>query len=226
MSFTFATVAEGPTDHAVLQNILMGLFKEYGVESGDINAVQPLLDETGKQQPDSPGGWKQVLHWLEQEEFHAAFQFNDFVIVQLDTGVCEEKGYNVPKTINGIAHSPEDLVNLVKVKLRNIIGNNATVYPEGFHYAIAVHDIECWLLPLWGKPQEVSNINTCKQRVDNGLAQAKLAGLRKDDVRTYVSASSEFRKRSRLLEAAKSQKSLQLFCDSLVSIKIEKTDKE
>jgi hypothetical protein len=97
VAITFATVAEGPTDHAVLQNILLGLFKEYGVESGDIRPVQPLLDETGKQQVGSPGGWLQVFRWFEKKRYDEAFQFNDFIVVQIDTDVCEELGYDIKK---------------------------------------------------------------------------------------------------------------------------------
>jgi hypothetical protein len=108
MALTFATVAEGPTDHAVLQNILLGLFKEHGVESGDITPVQPLLDETGKQRPDSPGGWRQVLRWLEQKRYKAAFQFNRHVIIQIDTDACEEKDFGINK-IHEAAQSQKSL---------------------------------------------------------------------------------------------------------------------
>jgi hypothetical protein len=219
MAYTFATVAEGPTDHAVLQNVLIGLFKEHGVESGDITPVQPLLDETGKQLTNSTGGWLQVLRWLEEKRYHAAFQFNDFVIVQIDTDACEEAGYDIAKTVNGVARSPEELVSLVKAKFTRIISDpDIANYSDRFHYAIAVHGIECWLLPLWGRPQESDAILSCKQRVDNALGRANEAGLRKDSVSTYSRASSEFRKKGRLLEAANSQKSLGLFCESLQGI--------
>jgi hypothetical protein len=215
----FATVAEGPTDHAVLQNILLGMFKEHGLESDDITPVQPLLDETGKQLAHSPGGWLQVLRWLEQKRYGDALQYNDFIVVQIDTDSCEETGYDIQKTFNGQACSPEELVRLVRTKLENVIGKaDLEMYCEQFHYAIAVHSIECWLLPLWGKEQELEGIHNCKQRVDNGLGRANLRGLRKDDVRTYSAASSELRKRARLLAVTRSQKSLELFCDSLAQI--------
>src|SRR5580658_9775449 len=110
MALTFATVAEGPTDQAVLQNILLGLFKEHGLESRDITPVQPLLDQTGKQRPDSPGGWLQVLRWLEQKRYRETFQVNDHVIVQIDTDACEQAGFDVARTVNGSARSPEELV--------------------------------------------------------------------------------------------------------------------
>jgi hypothetical protein len=225
VAFTFATVAEGPTDHAVLQNILLGLFKEHGVESGDISPVQPMLDETGKQLPDSPGGWLQVLRWLEQKKYDSALQYNDFVVVQIDTDTCEEVGYDIQKTFNGVARTPEELVGLVKAKLQHVIGpKDEAAYPSKFHFAIAVHGVECWLLPIWGRHQESDEIHNCKQRVDNGLGRANEAGLRKDDVRTYASASSDFRKKARLLEAAQSQKSLKLFCDSLQGIQVARPD--
>jgi hypothetical protein len=128
-------------------------------------------------------------------------------------------GYDIAKTVNGIARSPEELVALVKDKLTGIVGEeNTKAYAGQFHFAIAVHSIECWLLPFWGKAHEADGITTCKQRVDNGLAREKLAGLHKDDVRTYAGASADFRKKARLLDAAKLQTSLGLFCHSLQTI--------
>jgi hypothetical protein len=219
MALTFATVAEGPTDHAVLQNILLGLFKQHGLESGDVTPVQPMLDETGKQRPDSPGGWLQVLRWLEQKRYHDAFQFNEHVIVQIDTDACEEAGFDIAKSVNGTAQSPEELVLAVRAKLMELIGEkDLEEYSGQFHCAIAVHSIECWLLPLWGRAQEADEIHNCKQRVDNGLGRANREGLRKDNVRTYAGASSEFRKRAKLLEAAQSQKSLAMFCEPLTQV--------
>jgi hypothetical protein len=219
LPFTFATVAEGPTDHAILQNIILGLFREEGVESGDISQAQPLIDETGKQLSNCPGGWLQVFRWLEQKRYNSAFQFNDFVIVHLDTDACEESGYDIPKCVNGVARSPSELVELVRQKLAaKIDPADLQQYSKRFAFAIAVHGIECWLLPLWGRSQEQTVIHNCKQRVDSGLTRANRAGLRKDQVRSYYDASAEFKKKANLLEAAKSQVSLELFCHSLESL--------
>jgi hypothetical protein len=219
MALTFATVAEGPTDHAVVQNILLGFFQEQDLDSGDITPTQPLLDETGKQLAGSLGGWQQVLRWLEERRYDEAFQFNEYVVVQIDTDVCENAGFDVPKTANGATCSPEELVIAVRKRLMEIIGTeDLETYAGRFHCAVAVHELECWLLPLWGKATEFDGIHTCKQRVDNGLGRANEPGLHKDRVETYTNASGEFRKRRRLLEAASSQRSLELFCDSLNGI--------
>jgi hypothetical protein len=117
------------------------------------------------------------------------------------------------------------LVDLVKGRFQRIIGpEDEAAYSGRIHYAIAVHSIECWLLPIWGRQQDKDAIHNCKQKVYNGLGQAKEAGLRKDDVRTYASASSDFKKKARLLEAAASQTSLKLFCDSLQGIRVAPPD--
>lgn len=219
MPLSIATVAEGSTDHPVLENLLLGLCKQQQLESGDITPVQPLLDETGKQQADALGGWQQVFRWLEDKRYHEAFQFNDHVVVHIDTGTCEEPGFDVCKTVNGVALTPEQLVQAIRVRLNAIIGTqDLQTYAGRFHFAIAVHDIECWLLPLWGRPNERGSVHTCKQRVDNGLTRAKKRGLHKDDVLSYARASSAFRKRKQVLGAAAAQKSLALFCDSLVAV--------
>lgn len=216
---TFATVAEGSTDHAVIENILLGACKDQDLDTGDIRPVQPLLDENGKQLDQSHGGWQQVFKWIERRCYRGALQYNDQLVIQIDTDVCEEPGFDIPKTDGGTARSPEELVFAVCEKLRAMIGKeDLDTYAGRIHFAVAVHGIECWMLPFWGRDEEADAILTCKQRVDNGLGREKLSGLKKDDVRTYSSASSDFRKRKRLLEAAKKQKSLGLFYESLSSV--------
>jgi predicted ATPase len=215
-AFLRGLVAEGATDHAVLQNILLGFFQEQNLESGDITPTQPLLDETGKQLADSFGGWQQVLKWLEERRYDEAFQFNDYVVVQIDTDFCDKEGFDVPKIVDGSTRTPEQLVTAVRERLFEIIGpTDLNAYTGRFFCAVAVHHVECWLLPLWGKLTELDGTHTCKQRVDNGLGRAKEPGLHKDRVETYSNASRHFRKRKHLLEAAASQRSLQLFCESL-----------
>jgi hypothetical protein len=189
------------------------------LEPGDISPVQPLLDQTGKQLGDSKGGWWQVFRWLEEKRYRGTFQFNEHVVVQLDSDACEEEGFDVPKTLNGVTRTPDELVSAIVERLTKIIGEeDMRTYSGRLHFAIAVHGIECWLLPLWGRAQEAGAILSCKQRVDNGLGRAKRSGLLKDDVRTYSSASSEFRKRKRLLEAADAQTSLGIFLASLTAV--------
>lgn len=61
-SQSFAVVAEGATDHAIIENIIIGICKTHNIELESINPVQPLVDATGKQLIESHGGWHKVLN--------------------------------------------------------------------------------------------------------------------------------------------------------------------
>lgn len=89
------------------------------------------------------------------------------------------------------------------------------LYAGKIHFAIAIHSIECWLLPFWGRNNERGKVLTCKQRVDSGLSRNGEAGLRKDLVETYRKASRGFRKRSDIARAAQAQESLSLFLQKM-----------
>ena len=90
---SFALITEGITDQAVIENILIGCF-----DDPIVNPIQPLRDATDKQA--THGGWELVLEHLRSPGLNQALQFNDFVIVQLDTDVSEEHHYDLPKLLN------------------------------------------------------------------------------------------------------------------------------
>lgn len=216
---TFATVAEGATDHAVLQNVLLGFFKRRKLDSGCITAVQPLLDRTGKQVAGSFGGWREVLRWLELKKYADAFQFNDHVVVHIDSDDCEAVELGVAKAPGGVALPVAELVSRIREKIEAIVGPDDLQKYEGrFHLAVAVHSIECWLLPLWGRRTELAGTLDCYRRVNSGLRRQDLPVLRKEAVGTYDTASAPYRKKRNLDEALKSQESLARFCKSLSSV--------
>jgi hypothetical protein len=108
---TFGIIAEGLTDQYVIENILRGFFGG----SGDdlvVNYVRPPLDATGRAEgagktgDKPPAGWTLVFKALRDGEHKKALQFNDHVIVQIDTDVCEEKGFDVPRRENGVELYP------------------------------------------------------------------------------------------------------------------------
>jgi len=214
MSISIATVSEGPCDYYVLQNIILGICKKHGIEVGSINPASPTLDATGKQQGN--GGWGEVFRWIEAKKYDQALMHNDFVVFHIDTDACEEKGYAIEKTLNGKSRPPEELFQLVKSKMQDQIGEeDFSLYSDKFLFAIAVHSVECWLLPLWGREDEMSSVSTCFQRVNRGLKRANQPLLKKDDTLSYSQASSPYRKHKTLMRAAKIQRSLEIFVSSV-----------
>lgn len=146
MTPTFAIIAEGPSDFVVLRHILAGYFADPNIV---VTQLQPVVDDTSGLS--SPGGWYEVFRYIGSEKFGGAFERGDFVIVHIDTDVCEEPHFNVSRRHpDGRTRTADEMLSLTTRRLIHEIG--PTVY-EKFQsriiFAVAIESIECWLLPLY-----------------------------------------------------------------------------
>jgi hypothetical protein len=138
---SFAVISEGSTDYEVIHTILAGYFADEAIV---VRQLQP--------NPATPqhGNWAEVLKYCSSERFAGAFHDNDFVIVQIDTDVCERAPFNVPRSQpDGHPHSVDMMIEVVRARLIELIG--LALYEQRRHqilFAICVDAIECWLLPL------------------------------------------------------------------------------
>jgi hypothetical protein len=146
----FALVAEGVTDQLILKQILLGFFQAYTEETGEdpiINFEQPPLDETSRHGEHPPAGWSLVFKYFKDGRFKQALQTNRYLIIQIDTDVCEE--YGVARQEDGKCLSPDELVDRVIARFWSLIDEDfRKEHGERFLFAVAVDEIECWLLPL------------------------------------------------------------------------------
>jgi hypothetical protein len=211
----FAIVAEGHTDQVVIKNILLGLYQ--GCEEEPlINFEQPLLDETSRDGRREPGGWDLVLKYLQLGKYKQALQVNRFLVIHLDTDVSE--AYGVAKHGEGGELSPEQLVVATVAKLRSLI-DPAILASHGHQllFAIAVHSIECWLLPLvFDRSQSTKRAKLvgCLKGVDDERRKGGRPMLERGDgkqSRVYDGISRAYRKRRTLLEHGLANPSLALF---------------
>ena len=219
----FAIVAEGLTDQIILRHILVGFFGNWE-EEPTITFVQPLYDTTGQKTAPSPGGFDQVIKYLESKRFREALQFNRYLVIHLDTDVSEQ--YGVSKHDGERERTVEELIDAVTGRLRSLI-DEATLAAHGhrFLFAIAVHSSECWLLPLCfvGSQQ-------AKQRKITGCLSAANHALRKSnkpplstgegknehkDPAAYTAIARQYGRQKTLLEHRDDNPSLSIFLDAL-----------
>ncbi|CAD5977288.1 hypothetical protein PCC7805_04265 [Planktothrix agardhii] len=165
MTTTFGLITEGLTDQIVIENILSGHFDRNNL------SVHPLQPERNKDNDNKSGhgGWTLVIKYCKSLDFQQAFQFNDYVIIQIDTDVLD--GYD------GISYhdekgvlSPEQLIEKVKEKFKSLIGE--AFYSEHSRriiFAIAVHSIECWLLPLYYEDNRQQKIVHCLKKLNRAI---------------------------------------------------------
>lgn|GEM_PF-214441 len=217
---SFGVVGEGVTDQTVIENILFGYF---GDEEPIVNPVQPPHDKTGEASAPAPGGWGLVLKFFETGEHRRALQWNDYLVVQIDTDVSEQKGYDVPHREGGRELEVEELVTRVIQKFQGIMGDEFwRAHGHRFLFAVAVHGIECWLLPLLYDDNRATKTTGCldacnRERIKRNKTPLSSSGHKSEtkNVRAYQEVAREYAKRKRLDAVHDKNPSLALFISQL-----------
>ncbi|PZN82277.1 MAG: hypothetical protein DM484_06735 [Candidatus Methylumidiphilus alinenensis] len=214
---SFALITEGITDQAVLENILTGL---YG-DDVEVNPLQPLRDatDTSRIKSDSFGGWEQVFEYCQHENFDELLIFNDYVIIQIDSDCGYEVNFGVPLTHGGKDRPVEELVDEVRQKIISKI-NKASYeqHQNQFKFAIAVHSLECWLLPLFLKEKaHLRKTKNCFHQLELETERLKIDC--KKEYLSYKRLSKPYQNAKQLENAKLLQQSLGIFVNSLPSVK-------
>jgi hypothetical protein len=213
---TFAIIAEGPTDQTVIENILLGYFEDQEDEP-DIRYIQPPRPLT-----ETPGGWGHVFKSLERKDYEGALQYNDYLVIHIDTDVQEEPGFDVPRKEKGKELSVSGRVDRVIARLKQDIDTGFfQANAQRILFAIAVDTIECWLLPLLYDKKKAAKITGCLESANQALRKADRDALstgKNKFIRAYEKASSGYRKRKRLIELRDKNPSLELFIKQLEAL--------
>jgi hypothetical protein len=212
---TVATIAEGPTDQTVIENILLGCFGEDDTEIRHIQPPRPLTE--------TPAGWGHVFKSLERKDYEVALQYNDYLVIHIDTDVQDQPGFDVPRREKGKELSVSDRVDRVITRLKKNIDTEfywANAYRILF--AIAVDTIECWLLQLLYGNKKAAKTTGCLESANQALRKAgrdALSAGKNKFIPAYEKASSGYRKRKTLIDLHDKNPSLGLFVKQLETLK-------
>jgi len=222
----FGLITEGKTDQFVIENILYGYFNTDDIT---LNLLSPLRDKTGELQAGIYSNWYKVFEYCQSNEFKDAFQFNDYIIVQIDT---EEKHYDIPKYVNGKELTPDQLIDRVTDKFRTLITEEFySRYKERIIFAISVHSVECWLLPLYYTDKRKAGTKNCLDKVNRRLA-AKGLKFRLTDKggnkisESYNTVSKAYNKHKTLMKLYKANPSLRIFIEEIKKRNIVTKDED
>lgn len=215
MSPTFGLITEGKTDQVVLRNILLGYFKDIDLI---VRELQPSFDATEAAQMSTFGGWYNVFHYCRSEFLLGAFEQNDFIVIQLDTDCSHETNFDVPKMKE---ENIENFVTRVKERIIEVIKSNLgeSLYfqlASRLIFAIAVDEIECWLLPLYYSDKIQAATNNCFYKLEQKLNAEKI--ILKKERRIYERISKDFRNPKKLQQAYPKNPSFGLFVEQLNNI--------
>lgn len=218
MEYSIRFIGEGVTDFQVIRNILVGYFKDPDI---NFESLQPEIDKTDQQT--SAGNWLKVLNYCASEKFRGSFSYTDYVIIQIDTDACDQKHFDIP---NGKTLKVEELVLKVKEKIVSAIG-------EGFYkkvqkqvlFAISVHELECWLLPIYYPNEKSKKVKTsgCLGALNQALSKKfgfTIDKTSKNFNRQYEEISKPFRKSGDLAKYSKENPSFSIFYKELSKIKV------
>ena len=209
---TFGLIAEGPTDFAVLENILVGFFNDPDM-SEYIRHLQPLRDATDEQY--GPGGWTRVVEYCKSSVFQEAFEQNDYLLIQIDTDCLHEKPFELD-----VKQAVEPLVNAVIEKFRVLIKEAFEAdfydkYAEKMLFAVAVDEIECWLLPLYFLDYKAAATNNCLHKLNMQLGKNREKIIKEKEPRHYDKLSRPFIKNKILTASSSRNPSFHIFLEAL-----------
>lgn len=206
-------ISEGITDQIVIDNILHGYFN---IDDVDLRPLVPVRDETDQSRFVGASGWTAVREYVKSSNFDEAFLFLDYVILHLDTDVCEE--YGVSRREEGEELAPLDLLNKVKAKFREWMGDEVFERrKDRILFAISVDSIECWLLPLYyenTKAQRQKTVN-CLGTLNQALSKSLKFTVDAKNPDYYNRASEDYSNHRVLRRLYKHNPSLNAFIEEL-----------
>jgi len=223
----FSISAEGITDQVTLQNVLCGYFNRVDNLEQEIAFVQPHIDATDEDASNRFGSWTNLFSYLRDKRFREDVINTEFLIIQVDTDVCEEGGFNVSKMDSN--NKELNVIELVEKVVNRLIAQIAqgdayfyNSYKEKIIFAISVHSIECWIYKYYETMERKSGkniIKNCEQKLkqivkknNKKLSTNKTSG-------DYESLTKPFRKKKFIDEVIKKDASFEIFISQLDNVK-------
>jgi len=163
-------ITEGPTDIAMLENILSSY-----IDIDDEHSclpLQPVLDATSLAQM-SGGGWTNVINYLNSDDFAQAILNFDLIIIQLDSDISDNTPINVTHyDSDGVKKDVDQLCNELQNKLELLIHvDNQEIYSMNANkcvWCLSVSSIECWIyhhIDTQGKALTVKTLVNCERKI-------------------------------------------------------------
>lgn len=173
---TIGLICEGVSEI----NIMTRILSKYLNDNVIVNPIEPeTKTENGFLVQNGYGGWQQVLAHCNDETVEKILEFNDCLLIQIDTDASILKGYDV--TLQDANGQPKDVAvffqDIKKRLLANISEAVQTKYEGRILFAICMNEIECWLLPLYYTDNNRCKSNNCLYTLNQALGKRNLGGI-------------------------------------------------
>jgi hypothetical protein len=209
---------------AVLVNILKG---RLGLDRKDVLAIRPDLasDETDLHEMAESrfSNWgivkQECVDRSRIEAFVVPFEDDRLVVIHIDTAEADLPGYDVKKPGRQEANYAVDLRQSVVEKINEWLAGEHLAL---IRHAVAVEEMDAWLLPLWsshkdtaGRPHPKEDLEKAMNKGNKLSEKERKRLFRMSPYERYAELSSPLRKRKGLDECASRNESLRLFVESL-----------
>lgn len=190
----FNIVAEGNTDFRVLRTIIESI-----IDGAVVNILVPSVDAYSHKTV-GRAGWENVVDYLKSNLLVDALDYSDYLVIQIDTDECEHINYNACS----ITLAEEDMklfYETIKSKIIEWINsycpNTYEQYQDKIIFAICIHSLECWLLGLYVKQNELSRIKIHSgfDHLNRALSRHNLCLSETKDPNQYEEIARPFRRR-------------------------------
>lgn len=213
----FVLITEGPSEHRIIKHIIAKYFREI---DPDINQIQPKIVN---QKQVTTGGWNEVLKYCEREELNDILLENDYLIIQIDTDQSQTKPFNVSHTnTSNELKTTDELYEHVVAKLRGLIKPEIfEAHEKQIFFAICIHTIECWLLPVYYKNNHKADSRNCLSTLNLELRRQNISTIPTKDknssksIRTYETILRNWKRKQDIIDAAQHNTGFRNFIDSI-----------
>ena len=161
----FGLITEGASEHRIIKHLVTRYFKD---DMPVINQIQPKIIN---EKQETTGGWSEVLKYCERDELNGALVENDYLIIQIDTDQSSTKSFGILHTDSKGKLKPlTQLHDEVMQKLTGLIKKEIhQKYKDKIFFAICIHTIECWLLPVYYNDSKTKSTSGCLSILNKAL---------------------------------------------------------
>lgn len=221
----FGLLCEGVRDQAVIEEVLIGYF---GADAEHIRVRPVFPPEVAPSDELEVGGWTVLKRLLLDGRHRDALSYSDYLVVHIDTDVCDEPGYDVARRdpTTGAELDPDALRAATIERLGEWMGDDfIATYGGRVLFAVAVDGIECWLLPLLvDKKTKRRKTTGCLAAANHALKRAGRDALKHgpgDPIHSYRDEARPYRKHKVLMGKGRDNPSLAAFLADLDARGIE-----
>ena len=215
---TFALITEGVSEYTVIQHLISRYFRD---DDPVINQIQPKME---KSKQISGGGWNEVLKYCEREELLQILVENDYVVIQIDTDQSQQLPFAVPHTESGKEKTSDRLLTDVIARLEKNLPEN--IERKKIIFAVCIHTIECWLLPLVYTDNRKMKTKGCLATLNMELCRKNMSAISETGAKNSAASQKAYREILKLLKTKSDIKNIsvnnagfQKFVDNLEFLK-------